>query len=192
VNSNANLTDLLRARHAGDKTAFDVLLLQVCDELRRQAVRLMAGERRAATLQAPALVHEAVLRLMGWDGIAWQNRQQFLAVSAQIMRRVLVDLARRRHPVERGEAPDHVPIDDAPLVVDGPRLDLLALDRALDDLAALDERRARAVECRCFAGLSIEETAKARDVSPRTVQNEWTFARAWLHRALAGELPHVQ
>ena len=192
MNADANLTDLLRAWHGGDQQAFDALLPHVYDELRRQAVRLMAGERRGATLQATALVHEAVLRLMGWDGIAWQNRQQFLAVSAQIMRRVLVDLARRRRSAKRGEAAEHVRVDEVPIAVEAPSLDLLALDRALDDLNALDARKARVVECRFFAGLSIEETARALEVSPRTVQNEWTFARAWLHRALEGDGVHVR
>lgn len=192
MRADANLTELLRAWNAGDRSAFDDLLPHVYEELRRQAARLMAGERQGATLQTTALVHEAVLRLMGWDGIAWQNRQQFLAVSAQIMRRVLVNLARRRRSAKRGQVPDLVDVDEVPIAVPGPSLDLLALDRALDDLATLDQRKSRVVECRFFAGLSIEETAKALGVSPRTVQNEWTFARAWLHRALEGDRLHVQ
>jgi RNA polymerase sigma factor (TIGR02999 family) len=187
-----SLTTLLQAWHGGDRAAFDTLLPQVYDELRRQAARLMAGERRALTLQTTALVHEAVLRLMGWDGVAWHNRQQFLGVSVQIMRRVLVDLARRRHSAKRGRSPEHVQVDEQLPAAEGLRLDLLALDRALDGLAELDARKARVVECRFFAGLSVEETARALEVSPRTVQNEWTFARAWLHRALVGEQPHVQ
>lgn len=186
VSANPNLTELLRAWSAGDRSAFDDLLPQVYDELRRQAARLVAGERHAASLQATGLVHEAVLRLMGWDGVAWQNRQQFLAVSAQIMRRVLVDLARRRQSVKRGQSPVLVPIDEVPIPVEAASLDLLALDRALDALAALDARKSQVVECRFFAGLSVDETAAALDVSPRTVQNDWTFARAWLHRSLAG------
>lgn len=186
MNADANLTDLLRAWNAGDPSAFDDLLPQVYDELRRQAAGLMSRERPGATLQATALVHEAVLRLMGWDGVAWQNRQQFLAVSAQIMRRVLVDLARRRRAVKRGERPALVRVDEVAIPVEAASLDLLALDEALDGLAALDARKARVVECRFFAGLSIDETAAALDVSPRTVQNDWTFARAWLHRSLAG------
>lgn len=186
MNADANLTDLLRAWNAGDPSAFDDLLPQVYDELRRQAAGLMSRERPGATLQATALVHEAVLRLMGWDGVAWQNRQQFLAVSAQIMRRVLVDLARRRRAVKRGELPALVRVDEVAIPVEAASLDLLALDEALDGLAALDARKARVVECRFFAGLSIDETAAALDVSPRTVQNDWTFARAWLHRSLAG------
>lgn len=191
MTTDGNLTDLLRAWQTGDRQAFDVLLPQVYDELRRQAVRLMTGERRAWTLQPTGLVHEAVLRLMGWDGIAWQNRQQFLAVSAQIMRRVLVDLARRRLSVKRGESPERVTLDSVRLAQGPPAIDLLALDRALDNLAALDARKSRVVECRFFAGMSME-TAAALDISPRTVQNEWTFARAWLRRAIDGSLSHAQ
>ena len=166
-----DITGLLAAWHDGDRQAFDALVPRVYAELRRQAARLMAGERAATTMQATALVHEAVLRLMGWDGVAWKSRRQFLAVSSQVMRHVLVDLARRRKASKRGDGEVPVPVAEDTLIAPAPDLALLALDRALDALAAHDARKARVVECRFFAGLSIDETAEALgDLSPHRAE----------------------
>jgi RNA polymerase sigma factor (TIGR02999 family) len=158
----------------------------VYDELHRMALRSLAGER-AASLQATALVNEVCLRLLGWDQVRWQNRGHFFGVSAQIMRRVLVDIARRRNRARRGgPGAVRVPIDEIDLAASADTLDadLVALDQALEGLARHDPRKAQVVELRFFGGLSMEEIAQALDISLRTAHNDWAFARAWLYRTL--------
>jgi RNA polymerase sigma-70 factor, ECF subfamily len=183
-----DLTSVLRMWSDGDERAFEQLIPLVYDELHRMAFRYLAGERSNVSLPPTALVNEVCLRLLGWDQVRWQNRGHFFGVSAQMMRRVLVDIARRRRAECRGGIGTiHVALEDIDVpgkVLDG---DLVAVDEALDRLAAEDSRKARVVELRFFGGLSMEETAQALDVSLRTVHNDWAFARAWLYRALKGD-----
>jgi RNA polymerase sigma factor (TIGR02999 family) len=180
-----NVTELLSAWSAGDQEAFDRVMPLVFDELHRMAARYLAGERSDISLQATGLVNEVCLRLLGWDRIHWQNRRHFFGVSAQMMRRVLVDLARRRIAGRRGGSiVQHLSFEGLDLPASQPDADLVAVDEALDVLAAEDPRKARVVELRFFGGLTVEETAEALGVSPRTVHTEWAFARAWLYRAL--------
>lgn len=186
----ADVTGLLRAWSAGDAAALDALLPLVYDELRRQAARALQREAGGHTLQATALVHEAYLRLVDQRPAAWEGRTQFFGIAARLIRQVLVDAARTRMAAKRGgearrltlgalERDGAAPDDGA----DG--VDLLALDDALERLAALDPLPARVVELRYFAGLTIEETARALGVSPATVKREWAVARGWLRRELA-------
>ena len=181
-----DVTALLHLWSDGDEQAFERLMPLVYDELHRMALRYLAGERSNVSLQATALVNELCLRLLGWDQARWQNRGHFFGVSAQMMRRVLVDIARRRRAGCRGGADVvHVPLDSVDLPANGRDMDLVAIDGALEKLASEDPRRARLVELRFFGGLSMEETAKALDISVRTAYSEWAFARAWLFRALS-------
>ncbi len=185
-----DLTRLLRTWHAGDAAAFDELVPLVYDELYRIALRCLAGERSTLSMQATALVNELCLRLLGWDGMHWQNRDHFFGVSAQMMRRVLVDIARRRRAERRGgPAAVRVSVDDIQLAAAEPDAGLVAIDEALEELAARDPRKASVVELRFFGGLSMEETARTLGISLRTAQNDWAFARAWLYRSLAHEAP---
>jgi RNA polymerase sigma factor (TIGR02999 family) len=180
-----DVTELLSAWSAGDPDAFDRVMPLVFDELHRIAARHLAGERSDISLQATGLVNEVCLRLLGWDRIHWQNRSHFFGVSAQMMRRVLVDLARRRSAGRRGGSiVQHLSFEGLDLPASQPDEDLVAVDEALDALAAEDPRKARVVELRFFGGLTVEETAEALGVSVRTVHTDWAFARAWLYRAL--------
>ena len=179
-----DVTGLLRLWSAGDEFAFEQLVPLVYDELHRMALRYLTGERSTVSLQATALVNEVCLRLLGWDEVRWQNRGHFFGVSAQMMRRVLVDIARRRRANRRGARAVHVPLDGIDVAVAEPDADLVAIDEALDKLATEDPRKARVVELRFFGGLSMEETAQALGISLRTANNDWAFARAWLYRAL--------
>jgi RNA polymerase sigma-70 factor (ECF subfamily) len=182
-----DVTALLRLWSDGDEQAFDRLVPLVYDELHRMALRYLAGERSNVSLQATALVNEVCLRLLGWDQARWQNRGHFFGVSAQIMRRVLVDIARRRLADRRGGAYSvRVPLDVVELPASERDTDLVAIDRALEKLASEDPRKARVVELRFFGGLSMEEVARALDVSIRTVHSDWAFARAWMYRELSG------
>jgi RNA polymerase sigma factor (TIGR02999 family) len=182
-----DVTALLRLWSDGDEQAFDRLVPLVYDELHRMALRYLAGERSNVSLQATALVNEVCLRLLGWDRARWQNRGHFFGVSAQMMRRVLVDIARRRLADRRGGADSvRVPLDAVELPASERDTDLVAIDRALEKLASEDPRKARVVELRFFGGLSMEEVARALDVSIRTVHSDWAFARAWLYRELSG------
>jgi RNA polymerase sigma factor (TIGR02999 family) len=180
-----DVTGLLRLWSGGDDSAFERLIPLVYEELHRMALRYLAGERSHVSLQATALVNEICLRLLGWDQARWQNRQHFFGVSAQMMRRVLVDIARRRRADRRG-GPElvRVPLDSVDLPAPLPDADLVAVDLALEQLAAADDRKARVVELRFFGGMSMEEIAQALGVSLRTVHSDWAFARAWLYRAL--------
>jgi RNA polymerase sigma factor (TIGR02999 family) len=185
--ASGDITGLLREWSGGDELAFEQLVPLVYDELHRLAMRYLAGERKNVTLQPTALVNEVCLRLLGWNEVRWQNRGHFFGVSAQMMRRVLVDIARRRDAERRGGAGAvRVPLDQVHVPAPAPDADLVAVDDALERLAAVDPRKARVVELRFFGGLSVDETAQALELSPRTVHKEWAFARAWLYRALKG------
>jgi len=180
------VTTLLRAWSSGDAEAFERVLPLVYDELHRMAARYLVGERSTISLQATGLVNELCLRLLGWSPGTWQNRGHFFGVSAQMMRRVLVDIARRRRAERRGgEGAIRVPLEEIDVAATEPGADLLDIDRALDLLALEDPRKARVVELRFFGGLSIDETAQALGVSERTVYADWAFARAWLYRTLS-------
>ena len=185
--AHGDVTRLLRTWSAGDEIAFEQLIPLVYDELHRMALRYLAGERSTVSLQATGLVNEVCLRLLGWDQVHWQNRGHFFGVSAQMMRRVLVDIARRRRATRRGGAAAvRVPLDLIDVPAAEPDADLVAIDDALERLAAEDPRKARVVELRFFGGLSMEETAQTLGISLRTAHNDWAFARAWLYRALTG------
>jgi RNA polymerase sigma-70 factor, ECF subfamily len=181
----AEVTTLLRLWSGGDRDAFEHVLPLVYDELHRMAARYLVGERANITLQPTALINEVCLRLLGWDPVRWENRRHFFGVSAQMMRRVLVDIARRRGADRRGgRGVIRVPLDDLEIAASEPAADLLAVDAALIALAAEDPRKARVVELRFFGGLSVEETAETLGVSVRTVHTDWAFARAWLFKNL--------
>jgi RNA polymerase sigma factor (TIGR02999 family) len=180
-----DITSLLRLWNDGDERAFERLVPLIYHELHRMALHYLAGERSDASLQATGLVNEVCLRLLGWDQARWQNRQHFFGVSAQMMRRVLVDIARRRRANRRGGvAAVRVPLDSIDPPAPQVDFDLLAVDRALEKLAAEDARKAHVVELRFFGGLSMEEIAQTLEVSLRTVHSDWAFARAWLYRTL--------
>jgi RNA polymerase sigma-70 factor, ECF subfamily len=181
------VTELLHAWGAGDARASEALVPLVYAELRRQARRALRREGEGHTLQATALVHEAWLRLDAQHSARWESRSQFLAVAAQMMRRVLVDHARTRHALKRGGAGVQVTLGHAGNAVAAQdEVDVLALDDALLRLATLDPRKARLVELRYFAGLSIPEAAAALGISAATVGREWAVARMWLRRELDG------
>ena len=183
----ANPTTLLLAWGRGDETALDQLIPLVHDELRQLARRHMAGERPGHTLQATALVNEAYLRLIEVNQVRWQNRAHFFAMASRVMRRILVDAARARGYQKRGGGAQTVSLDEALLVSGEPRQDLIALDDALNALAAFDLRKSQVVEMRFFGGLSVEETAEALHVSADTVMRDWRLAKVWLARELSGE-----
>jgi RNA polymerase sigma factor (TIGR02999 family) len=170
----------------GDRAALEKLTPLVYDELHRLASHYMERERSGHTLQTTALVNEAYLRLIDWRSVHWQNRAHFFAMSAQFMRRILVDFARARDYAKRGGKVQQVPLEEAAAAaVTGERgADLLALDEALKALAQLDERQSQVVELRFFGGLSLEEVAETLNVSVGTVRRDWSLARAWLHREL--------
>ena len=181
------VTELLAAWGAGDAGASNALVPLVYEELRRQARRALRREGEGHTLQATALVHEAWLRLDGQRDARWESRSQFLAVAAQTMRRVLVDHARARNALKRGAGDVQITLGDAGAVPhSADAMDVLALDDALARLAVMDPRKARLVELRYFAGLSIPEAAAALGVSQATVIRDWAVARMWLRRELGG------
>ena len=186
----SDVTRLLHDLSGGDAEARDALLGAIYGELRRIAHGALGGERAAHTLTTTELVHEAYLRLVDVTRVSWQDRAHFFAVAARVMRRVLVDWARARRAGKRGGGEVPLSLDDvAGGVADAGRADeLVALDEALDRLAARSERQARVVECRYFAGLTIEETAEALGVSPTTVKQDWVLARTWLFRELRREV----
>lgn len=179
-----NVTNLLVAWGKGDRQAFDRLMPQVQQELHRIAERYMAAERAGHDLQATALINEAYLRLVDWKNIQWADRAHFFGMAANMMRRVLVDHARRRDRVKRGGEAIQVSLVEAAHVATPERADVLALDEALERLAEVDPRKSRIVEMRFFGGLSLEEAAEALGVSVATVRRDWTLARAWLFREL--------
>jgi RNA polymerase sigma factor (TIGR02999 family) len=178
------VTVLLRAWHAGDEDAYRRVSSMLDSELRPQAADYVRHRRQADMLQSTALVHEAFMRLVGAQQVDWQDRRHFLAVAARTMRQVLVDLVRAQGSAKRGSRVVHLPLDSS-LAAGGPApVDLIALDEALDTLAAFDARKVRVVELRFFSGLTVEETARVLDVSNDTVACDWRMARAWLMRQL--------
>ena len=185
-----NVTELLVAWSAGDEESLKRLTPLVYDELRRLARRHLARER-GESLQPTALVHEAYLRLLDQRSVNWQNRAHFFAIAARLMRRILIDHARRRVAERRGGGAVHVPLDDAGQVSLERSGELLALDEALDELATVDARKSQVVELRFFGGLSVQETAAALGVSEVTVIRDWSTARAWLHRSITGSTSDV-
>ena len=186
----AEITGLLKAWGVGDASALDRLTELVHRELRNMARRYMKDERARVTLQATALVNEVYIRLVDVKNIGWENRAQFFALSAQLMRRILVEFARSRRRQKRGGGIGPTSLDEALIVSPEPSADLLALDDALKDLAAIDPRQSQVVELRFFGGLSVEETAEVLKVSPETVMRDWKLSKAWLLRAMQGGEPH--
>jgi RNA polymerase sigma factor (TIGR02999 family) len=180
------ITSLLLEWNGGDQEALDRLIPLVHDELRRLAHRFMSGERAGHPLQTTALVNEAYLRLIDSSRVRWRSRAHFFAVSSQLMRRILVDIARARQKLKRGGDVVVVPLEEAAIVPGGRPMDLITLDIALDRLAGFDERKSRVVELRYFGGLSVEETSEVLGVSPITVMRDWDLAKAWLSRELSG------
>lgn len=187
IPSTQEVTAMLVAWSDGDKSALERLIPLVHDELHRLAHRYMNGERPGHMLQTTALVNEAYLRLVDSSHVRWQNRAHFFAVSAQLMRRILVDFARSRNYLKRGGDAVQVSLDKVLAISPEPDADLVALDQALNALAAIDERKSRVVELRFFGGLNIEETAEVLKVSPDTVMRDWRLAKVWLLRELSAE-----
>ena len=178
---------LLRAWGDGSRKALDELLPLVYDELRRQARRFLRKERPNHTLQTTALIHEAYLNLIDQKRVNWQNREHFFAISANLMRRILVNYANARHRKKRGGPAEDLVLDEVLLIaVKKTEIDLLALDEALTRLGKMDRQQEQIVELRYFSGLSIEETADVLHVSPATVKRDWKMSKAWLHRELSG------
>lgn len=182
--SSPDITQLLRAWTAGDEQALQELTPLVYKQLHYIAQRYMAGERSGHTLQTTALVNEVYLRLVDCRQINWQDRAHFFAMSAQLMRRILIDFARSRGFQKRGGATPHVSLEEAPSVCCEPDANLVALDDALKGLAAVDERKSKVVELRFFGGLSVEETAEVLRISVATVVRDWNLAKVWLLREL--------
>ncbi|RPJ60845.1 MAG: sigma-70 family RNA polymerase sigma factor [Acidobacteria bacterium] len=178
------ITRLLLAWEGGDGEAFDKLIPLVYPELRRLAHRYMSREAADHTLQTTALIHEAYLRLIGAQEIRWQNRAHFFAISAQLMRRILVDFARRRLYQKRGGDVQKIPIADDLAVSAEPEMDLLRLDDALAALATFSPRQAKVIELRYFGGLDVAETAEVLKISEASVLRDWRLARAWLRNEL--------
>jgi RNA polymerase sigma factor (TIGR02999 family) len=184
VSGNHDVTNLLLAWRQGDGDAPDRLFPLVYQELHRIAHRQLGGERRDHTLETTGLVHEAYLRLVDQTRTRWMDRGHFFSIAARVMRRVLVDYARRRSAGKRGGGRSRIDLDDVALPVEERPQVLLALDEALDRLTAEDERVGRVVECRFFGGLTEEETGVALGITARTVRRDWVKGRAWLYREL--------
>ena len=182
--SRMDVTALLREWSNGDQEALNKLMPLVYHELRRVARRHLHHERQGHTLQTTALVHEAYLKLVDQKNISWENQVQFFAASAQVMRHILVDHARSRKALKRGGENVRLSLDEMKLSSDEKDADLLTLNEALNNLAVMDSQQGRVVELRVFGGLTVEETAEALQISPRTVKREWSMAKAWLHRQL--------
>lgn len=184
------ITVMLRALNAEtNRETLDALLPLVYDELHRQAHRYLRGERRNHTLQTTALINEAYLRLIGQKSVEWQNRAHFFGLAANMMRRILVDYAKSKHRAKRGGNDEDGSLEDAFSVAaaatnEDVKIDLIALDVALDRLAVKDERLARIVELRYFSGLTVEETAEVLKISTMTVKRDWNVAKAWLHKEI--------
>jgi RNA polymerase sigma factor (TIGR02999 family) len=179
-----NITQLLNEWSDGDERALDRLTPLVYEELRQQAARYLRRERAGHTMQTTALINEAYLRLIDAKEVRWQGRAHFFAIAANLMRRILVDHARQRNAAKRGGSPVRVTFDRIVATAKQSDIDVLAIDEALTKLAAIDRQQAQIVELRFFSGLSVEETAAALDISPRTVKRDWSVARAWLRREI--------
>jgi RNA polymerase sigma factor (TIGR02999 family) len=184
--SRKDVSGLLADWSQGSEAARDDLIPLVYEQLRRLAGHHMALEQSGHSLQATALVNEAYLRLVDQRKIRWQGRAHFFALASAMMRRVLVDHARRRRYAKRGGAAPHVPLDEALIVCKERSADVIALDDALTRLAAIDRRKSQVVEMRYFDGLTEQETAEVLKVSPVTVRRDWSTAKAWLYRAISG------
>src|SRR5882724_1612629 len=180
-----DISTLLRAWSDGDQGALEKLTPAVYGELRRRARRYMKQERAGHSLQTTALVNEAYMRLVDYKRMQWQNRAHFFAVSAQLMRRILVERA-RRHNLKRGGGVEQVSLEEAAVVGSSRATDMVALDDAMNALARLDPRKVQVVEMRFFGGLSVDETAEVLKVSAVTVMRDWNTAKAWLYRELGG------
>lgn len=179
------ITEMLKACSGGNREAMNKLVPFVYQELHRQAHRYLNRERSNHTLQTTALVHEAYLRLIEYNSIDWQNRAHFFGMAANMMRRILVNYAVSQNRLKRGGSDENLPLEEALTVATTDRdIDLLALDKALNELEMLDERQAQIVELRYFSGLSIEETAEVLQISPATVKRDWNMAKAWLRSEL--------
>jgi len=183
--STDDISTLLRAWSEGDQSALERLTPAVYEELRRLAHYYMRGERAGHSLQTTALVNEAYMRLVDFTRMQWQDRAHFFAVSGRVMRRILVDHARRQN-VKRGADAIHVSLEEVAVVGDDRTADLVALDDALNALARLDSRKVQIIEMRFFGGLSVEEAAEVLKVSPATVRRDWSIAKLWLYRELGG------
>jgi RNA polymerase sigma factor (TIGR02999 family) len=181
-----DVTKLLRAWSEGDQGALERLTPIVYDELHRLARRYMKRERPGHSLQTTALVNEAYMRLADYRRMQWQDRAHFFAASAQVMRRILVEYA-RRHNLKRGGGVQHVSLEEAAMLGGDEGADLVALDDAMHMLARIDPRKVQVVEMRFFGGLTVEETAEVLKISPKTVKRDWRVAKAWLYRELTGE-----
>jgi RNA polymerase sigma factor (TIGR02999 family) len=192
MNEPAQLTALLTRWGSGDRAAFDELVPLVYGRLLDIARGQRRGERRGHSLDTNALVHEAYLRLVGQDHGRWESRGQFFAVAAQVMRRILVDHARRRRAAKRPQIDPDADFELLEGLAIDPRLDLVALDDALRDLEAIDPRRSRIVELKFFVGLELGEVAELLDVSVATVTRDWRLARGWLRQQMAAEPPTPQ
>jgi RNA polymerase sigma factor (TIGR02999 family) len=179
-----DLTRLLKQWGKGDRDALERLMPLVYERLRLIAGNYLKGERKGHTLESTALVHEAFLRLIDQRGVDWQNRTHFFGIASQMMRRILVDHARKRRAAKRDGVEFRLSVAERLFPVAGREPDLLALDDAIDALAALDADQARVVELRYFGGLTIEETAEAMGTSPATVKREWSTAKLWLGRQI--------
>ena len=181
------ISQLLRSWSDGNGQALDELLPLVYDELHRQAHRYLRREREGHTLQTTALIHEAYLNLIKQNRIQFQNREHFFAISANLMRRILVDFANARHRKKRGGKDEDVELNDSIMIATQTKdLDLLALDDALTRLAKMDEQQARIVELRYFGGLTIEETSEVMGIAPATIKRDWKLTKAWLFHELGG------
>ena len=185
MKQDADLTGLLQAWSQGDGDALARLAPLVHCELRDMARRMLAGERQAAGWQPTDLLHESYVRLLDWRVVRWQNRAHFFATTARMMRRVLVDAARARQTAKRDPGAEVLSLDRVDVAAPELHVDIVALEGALERLAAVDARPSQVVELRFFGGFSVEETAEALGVSVRTVSNDWNTARAWLHRELS-------
>jgi RNA polymerase sigma factor (TIGR02999 family) len=180
------VTQLLSASREGSREARDQLFSLLYDELRRVAHRQLFGQQRDATLNTTALIHEAFLRMVDQDQVPWTDRAHFFAYAARTMRTIIVDYARRRGAQKRGGQLARMSFDDPDLPIDAQAEAIVVVDDALTQLAAVNERLCRVVECRFFGGMSIEETAAALSVTDRTVRRDWLKAKAWLYDALYG------
>ena len=182
----SDVTILLDQIVSGSETAPEQLLPLIYNDLRKLAAAYLKNERSAETLQATALVHEAYIRLVDWKNVGWQNRAHFFAVAAQVMRKILIDNARKKNSHKR-DFGQKILLDDAVSISSPKEFDVVRLDDALSGLEKLDNRQAKIVELRFFGGLSIEETAFVLKVSTATVRRDWTFAKAWLQRELTND-----
>lgn len=181
------ITDLLLKWSGGDSDALEQLVPLVYPELRRIARRYMSKERSQHTLQTSALINEAYLRLVNQQAVGWHDRAHFFAVASRVMRRILIDHARRQAFDKRGGGVKHIALDDTDISIEDRAAEFVALDEALKSLSRIDPRKSRIVELRFFGGLTVDETAEVMELSAITIKREWRSAKAWLYREIAGE-----